>query len=221
MKKVSCDIIKDILPLYLDSVVSDDTKEMVEEHLKTCDFCRKEAAALKKVVALPVNQKLQFAEARALKTLRSYLLKRKVIISIVSVIMAFLVMMGLYSYAVLSKTCIQYDEEIIKINEADGKLYAVYCGESLGGTVSINPLKMMIDGREKKVTAFYYYQTPWSKYIEPIFTDDSDNRMEETVFYLGKKEDIDQVYYGEFVLDGSNINHETMDVRKLHMVWNR
>lgn len=31
MKKISCDIIKDVLPLYLDGVVSNDTKEMVEE----------------------------------------------------------------------------------------------------------------------------------------------------------------------------------------------
>ena len=33
MKKISCNIIKDILPLYLDGVVSDDTRQMVEEHL--------------------------------------------------------------------------------------------------------------------------------------------------------------------------------------------
>ena len=31
MKKISCNIIRDILPLYLDDVVSDETKEMVEE----------------------------------------------------------------------------------------------------------------------------------------------------------------------------------------------
>ena len=39
MKKISCNIIRDILPLYLDDVVSDDTKELVEEHLETCDAC--------------------------------------------------------------------------------------------------------------------------------------------------------------------------------------
>lgn len=30
MKKISCNIIKDVLPLYLDDVVSEDTKNMVE-----------------------------------------------------------------------------------------------------------------------------------------------------------------------------------------------
>ena len=37
MKKISCNIVRDVLPLYLDDVVSDETKEMVEEHLKSCE----------------------------------------------------------------------------------------------------------------------------------------------------------------------------------------
>ena len=35
MEKINCNVIQDILPLYIDDVVSDDTKELVEEHLKT------------------------------------------------------------------------------------------------------------------------------------------------------------------------------------------
>ena len=33
MEKINCNVIQDILPLYIDDVVSDDTKELVEEHL--------------------------------------------------------------------------------------------------------------------------------------------------------------------------------------------
>ena len=32
MEKINCNVIQDILPLYIDDVVSDDTKELVEEH---------------------------------------------------------------------------------------------------------------------------------------------------------------------------------------------
>lgn len=38
--KYSCDVIKDILPLYHDDVCSDATKEIVEEHLNECDSCK-------------------------------------------------------------------------------------------------------------------------------------------------------------------------------------
>ena len=37
--KVSCDIIRDILPLYAEDMVSEDTKGMVEEHLCECPDC--------------------------------------------------------------------------------------------------------------------------------------------------------------------------------------
>ena len=50
MKQISCNVIKDILPLYLDDVVSQDTREMVEEHLESCDACRKEACVDRKSV---------------------------------------------------------------------------------------------------------------------------------------------------------------------------
>lgn len=37
-----CNIIRDILPLYAESMVSSDTADFVEEHLKSCGACRKE-----------------------------------------------------------------------------------------------------------------------------------------------------------------------------------
>ena len=43
MKKITCEIIKDILPLYVDDVVSADTRTMVEAHLAECESCKKEA----------------------------------------------------------------------------------------------------------------------------------------------------------------------------------
>ena len=39
---IPCSIVKDLLPLYHDSVCSDETKRAVEEHLKTCPSCRSE-----------------------------------------------------------------------------------------------------------------------------------------------------------------------------------
>ena len=41
MEKINCNVIQDILPLYIDDVVSDDTKELVEEHLQNCEICHK------------------------------------------------------------------------------------------------------------------------------------------------------------------------------------
>lgn len=41
MNKISCDIIKDLLPLYVDGVCSENSKEIIEIHLADCDECKK------------------------------------------------------------------------------------------------------------------------------------------------------------------------------------
>ena len=38
---MKCEIIKDLIPLYLDKVCSEDSRKLVEEHLAECSECRK------------------------------------------------------------------------------------------------------------------------------------------------------------------------------------
>ena len=53
--KISCDIIRDILPLYAEDMVSTATKEMVDEHLCECESCTAELENLRKPAKLPVE----------------------------------------------------------------------------------------------------------------------------------------------------------------------
>lgn len=39
---ISCDIIKDLLPLYHDDVCSEDSRKLIEEHLDNCEACKAE-----------------------------------------------------------------------------------------------------------------------------------------------------------------------------------
>ena len=62
--KMSCEIIKDLLPLYLDGVCSSDSKTAIEEHIAVCDSCRAELQDMQ--TTLPINnagQNLKEAEA--------------------------------------------------------------------------------------------------------------------------------------------------------------
>ncbi len=47
VEKISCGITRDLLPLYLDDVCSEESREAVEEHLQHCPACRKELEAMK------------------------------------------------------------------------------------------------------------------------------------------------------------------------------
>ena len=61
--KISCGIIRDLLPFYLDGVCSNESKTAVEEHIAVCDDCRAELHDMQ--TALPINnaeQNLKEAE---------------------------------------------------------------------------------------------------------------------------------------------------------------
>lgn len=54
--KYPCNMIKDLLPLYYDDACSDQTKEIVEEHLSECDLCK---SIMKKISDNTHNDHLQ------------------------------------------------------------------------------------------------------------------------------------------------------------------
>ena len=39
--KITCDVIQDLMPSYIDGILSEDSKVLVEEHIGTCQECRK------------------------------------------------------------------------------------------------------------------------------------------------------------------------------------
>lgn len=52
---LSCDIVRDILPLYIDDVVSETTKNAVADHLESCHECKNEYISLKATFDIPIQ----------------------------------------------------------------------------------------------------------------------------------------------------------------------
>ena len=63
MKEIKCTVIQDLLPLYVDEVVSDDTKSLVNEHLLTCENCRNEYEQMKGTLYVPIENKAHFVQS--------------------------------------------------------------------------------------------------------------------------------------------------------------
>ena len=54
--KIPCQVIRDLLPLYVDDAVSDESRKMIDEHLLSCEGCRKELERLRSGILIPISR---------------------------------------------------------------------------------------------------------------------------------------------------------------------
>ena len=87
MSKISCDVMGDLLPLYVDDVVSADTRELVEEHLSSCSTCQARLEEMRRPVVLPDFQNVQEQDTQALKGIKKKLKQRRLLVSVCSVLL--------------------------------------------------------------------------------------------------------------------------------------
>jgi hypothetical protein len=62
--KISCEIIRDLLPLYHDGVCSIESRALVEEHLTECESCSSELIAMDSVLPIK-NEESQWDDAKS------------------------------------------------------------------------------------------------------------------------------------------------------------
>lgn len=193
MKDIKCTIIQDVLPLYVDEVVSQDTKDMVGEHLQHCEKCQKEYDAMKQELYIPAeNKALQFKEIS--KKWR----KKKVIISITSGFITAMILLGAYLTVFYFETVIPYSEDLIKIErQNDHQLVSRYYGKSRAGVHVTFPMGVEIDGEKKIVSFIYYTKTVADSPSRNLFNDEKGLEHED-VFVLPESGNNDAVYYVEF-----------------------
>lgn len=131
MKK-ECEMINDLLPLYIDGVCSEESKRLVEEHIKTCDACRKMAEQMKSDLVLPMK------DSADVKGFRKFV-NKKVWGRALIVIVIFAVLWIIGNWAVTSHWSEVWPEigaegiqENVEVVEMDGALY-LHQSDLLGG----------------------------------------------------------------------------------------
>lgn len=92
MDKLKCNIVGDLMPLYIEGLLSEDTMKEVKEHLKDCENCKRIYNELKEDISLSCekNMDLEEGEYEKLKTdtldsIKNYLNKIKYILIIFSI----------------------------------------------------------------------------------------------------------------------------------------
>lgn len=222
MKKINCNIIRDILPLYLDDVVSDETKQMVEEHLQSCASCRAEASSMKKDVILPASKTQRLEEAKVIKGIRTEMFRKKVIVSAVTAAAVLTVAAGVYALLTLPRSVIPYEESGVSVSRLsleDSEKEYLYCStdtSKAAGKVCHDPVTVHTAEGEKTVVILYEYSTVWSRYAAPLLGAENEA---VTLEPLGSTDEIDEVYYGTFEPVSDFYENPSSVLDKAELIW--
>jgi hypothetical protein len=197
--KVSCEIIKDMLPLYYDEVCSGDSKKMVEEHLSKCNNCKMELENIKDEIHIPKNNMIENrTDSNVIKNIstswKRLRLKSFIRGGIISALLLTVIILGYIGLFKWEITSVATDVvEIRDISEMeDGKI--VYYAEINDG-YSLNKIKYDLD-REGNL-----YITP----LRPIIKKEAEPpyALEKGYDFIDIKEqeifrgkDIRTIYYG-------------------------
>ena len=117
-----CSIVQDLLPLYAEDMLREETKEFVDGHLAQCEACRAELAALKAdVTPAPVN-------AQPLRDLKRQLRRKKLTAVLLAVALALTLATAGFAY-LTAPQYLPYDETEWTITRspralADGSIMA-------------------------------------------------------------------------------------------------
>lgn len=188
MNKISCNVIGDLLPLYVDGAVSEDTKKLVEEHLAECEECKKAAEDMGKELVLPVHETVTAAETSFLQKMKKTWKKGRIRTAVISVAVTAVVILGSYMALTFPQWVIPYEQENFSVAVEDGQVCVYYTGE---GRINCS---YGYDGEDEFF--LYFTRNPWSAYVEPLL---KDAEQEEPYRYqIDSVDRIAKVYYGEF-----------------------
>lgn len=106
MKK-ECNIVQDLLLGYIDEVVSEDSKEVIEEHIKTCNNCKEKLEDIQKDIK--ESKKSEEREVDYLKNVKKKISKKNVFIIIIGLILSLIIIFNIIVFVNYSVTACEME----------------------------------------------------------------------------------------------------------------
>ena len=198
--KFSCNTISDILPLYVENMVSQDTRDIVEEHIASCENCKKRLEEMRTVEEPPVDTNIA-----PLRNIQNTLRRKKLQTIIFSVMVTLVFAVVTIAY-LTTPAYISYNENPVSIIEQDDGTVLLNFSEEVSG---FNINKYPAANNSGYVYEITTWETIWHKKI-------SKNNLENTVlnpngekvasiYYYNTDGSENSLIYGDPITDGSVI----------------
>lgn len=137
MSKVTCDVIKDLIPLYVDDVLSEDSKTLVDEHLSGCAGCMDYYNSLKEPDDFMTkleetsekgkNRKEKPDEDRkVIKGIKKKITFRKIRTAVITAVCAMALLVGVYYFLKVREIYLPYQDSGVYVQNNVIRTEALY-----------------------------------------------------------------------------------------------
>lgn len=154
--KIPCSIIRDLLPLYIENMDSEETHNLIEEHLSSCDSCKKELEEMRLPSVLPVN-----TDVVPLKKIKAHLQKKKMLTILLTVAVTLVVATICVGFALAPKF-IPYTEDMIQFSQNDNGVVLANFKGTVADYEITSYYSQEFEGRVYYITA---WDTIWNKNV--------------------------------------------------------
>ena len=170
-----CGIIRDLFTAYVSGVGSEDTRALVEEHIKTCEGCKNKLAEVQSRVAAQLREN-DAASINVFKTMKKRIFRRNVLVAVTASALAVVIIFSGFWYALRYNTPIAYAEGIVRIEK---NIIQRYLDDGTTATVSEIDIILArdyyaafqenrlinISGIETEVLFIYFTETLFTKWF--------------------------------------------------------
>lgn len=178
--RITCNTIRDLLPLYTEQMVSVDSRALIDEHLEVCEVCKDYLHEMAGFSEFPID-----TDTSPLLKLKSTLRKKKRQTMIFSMMIA--LALGVLVLAFLTAPeYIRYNQETVAVNEIGNGSVLVQFGEEVSG-YDLNRYP------SEDNSSYVYHLTTW----DSIWNRSIAKTRVDNVVLNPSGEAVDSVYYFE------------------------
>jgi hypothetical protein len=191
------------MPLYVEDMVSEATKAMVEEHIKECKNCSSKIQSMQKELVLPAD-----TITAPLESLKKKLSHKKFNLILLSVFLAVAIMTLVFLF-VMAPIPMNYANNLIQVEEQDnGSILVTIRGEAAGYDVSGYASESNNIRNDSTAPSYTYHITVWNSLWNKYIAKKENRSFIINSNDAGGYEDVLAIYYysTETAKDGNHSN---------------
>ncbi len=209
--KNECMIVRDLLPLYVEDLVSDETRAFVDEHLADCEDCRK---ALKQYQTSPKMP--QDAGTVPLKSIKKHLKQQRLKSGFLTALLIAAILITGFAWLTVPQY-VPYSDDLLTVTENEDGTVIISFDKDKATGYKISNLVPSEDGTE-----FILFIHAWKTTWDELF---SDQEVQNIVMRPGDEFPVSAIYYSPntheeaIQIFGDDANYHVTELPRLALVY--